>query len=223
MLRTIITKTRRWYGRVVLRQSPVEQWSQLELERRIRKLEQQKQEYKTEMDDAKQEYDSKIGEAKTADETRLPEIKSEASRLLSKYEALRSQWLETLVGLRFMQQAALGKQINTDGPEPLPSNMSPAQFERSAQSIRQKVQNRENRLLEWGTAANQLEDISQGGSSHMDSMADKRVDAAIDAARDGDDVPTLDELADDTFVPSESEPADPTPAGTEPAGEPERF
>ncbi len=223
MLRTIVTKTKRLYGRVVLRQSPVEQWSQLELERRIRKLERQKQEYKEEMDEAKRDYDEKINEARQADETRVPEIKSEASRLLSKYEALRSQWLETLVGLRFMQQAALGKQINADGPDALPSNMNPEHFNQAAQSIRQKVENREDRLLEWGTAADQLEDISQGGSSHIESMADERVDAAINAAREGDDVPTLDELADDTFNPAESAGVGPESPVSQSTGEPERF
>jgi len=227
MLRRIISKTKRWVSVNVIGRSPIDNMSSLELERRIRKLERQKQEYKRDMTKAKQEYDDKIDEAEQADETRIPEIKSEASRLLSKYEAIRSQWMETLVGLRFMQQAALGKQISADGPEALPSNMNPRQFEAAAQSIEDKIGRREDRLDEWGIAANRLEDISQGGSAHIEAMADERVDAAINAARDGEDVPTLEELADDTFSDveesvSEAEASASATAGQR-AGEAERF
>ncbi len=222
MFRSTVISVKRWVGRVVFRQNPIEQWSQLELERRIRKLERQKREFKEEMDEAKAEYDEKIREAETADETRIPEIKTEASRLLSKYEAIRSQWLETLVGLRFMQQAALGKQISANGPDALPSNMNPAQFERSTQSIERKVKDREERIGDWEIAASQLEDVSHGGSTHIDSMADERVEAAIDAAREGSkDVPTLEELADDSF--SETKAVSPDPIEAEATDGPERF
>lgn len=221
MLRGIISTTKRWVSVNVFGRSPIDNMSSLELERRIRKLERQKQEYKDDMTTAKSKYDEKIKEAKDADETRIPEIKSEASRLLSKYEAIRSQWMETLVGLRFMQQAALGKQISADGPEALPSNMNPRQFEAAANQIEDKIGRREDRLDEWGIAAQRLEDISQGGSAHMEAMADERVDAAIDAARDGDDVPTLEELADDTFSDVEQSVSDAERASA--TGEPERF
>lgn len=227
MLRRIISKTKQWVSVNVIGRNPIENMSSLELERRIRKLERQKKEYKSDMTKAKQEYDEKIEQAKEADETRIPEIKSEASRLLSKYEAIRSQWMETLVGLRFMQQAALGKQISADGPDALPSNMNPRQFEGAAQIIEGKIEAREDSIDRWNVAANRMEGISKGGSAHMDAMADERVDAAVDAARDGEDVPTLDELADETFgdveeTVSEAEASASASAGQR-AGEGERF
>lgn len=199
MLRRTLKRTKRWYGRNILGKSQVEMWSPLELERRIRKLERKKQQYKEEMDEAKKAYDEKIHEAKEANETRLPEIKSEASQLLSTYEKIRSQWVLTLNGLRFMQQAALAKQIDASGPEALPSDMNPAQFEQSAQAVENKIEDFEDYNDKVQVAADRFEDISQGGSAHMESMADQRVEAAIDAARDGDSVPSLDELADETF------------------------
>jgi hypothetical protein len=142
------------------------------------------------------------------DETRVPEIKTEASRLLSEHEAIRSQRMETLVGLRFMQQASLGKEISADGSEALPSNINPRQFESAAQSVEGTIEQREDRLDEWGLAANRLEAVSKGGSAHMDAMADERVEAAVDAARDGDDVPTLEQLAEDTFSDAERSPSE---------------
>lgn len=225
MLRRIISKTKRWVSINVFGRSPIDNMSNHELERRIRKLERQKQEYKDDMTSAKRKYDKKIQEAEKADETRIPEIKSEASRLLSKYEAIRSQWMETLVGLRFMQQAALGKQISADGPEALPSNMNPRQFEAAANSIKETIAEREDNIDGWNVAAQNMEDISKGGSAHMEAMADERVEAAVDAARDGDDVPTLEELADDTFndVEETVSEAEASASASQRAGEAESF
>lgn len=227
MFRRILSTTKRWVSVNVFGRSPIQNMSALELERRIRKLERQKKEYKDDMTTAKKEYDEKIQEAQNADETRIPEIKSEASRLLSKYEAIRSQWMETLVGLRFMQQAALGKQISADGPEALPSNMNPQQFEAAANEIEDKIAEREDNIDGWNVAAQRMEGISQGGSAHMEAMADERVEAAVDAARDGEDVPTLEELADDTFsdveeTVSEDE-AEASASTSQRAGEAEHF
>lgn len=192
-------KAKRFFGRVFLRQTRLDQMSLWELERQIQKLENMKREKRSEMDEIKAEYDARIEEAKTADESRVKEIKTEASRLLSKYDAFRSQWVEVNAALRYFQQAALGKKVQSEGIEALPSEMSPAHFERSAQRLEQKVEERDERISDFTFGAKQLEGVHRGGRRHMDQMADSRVDQVIDDARNGNPVPTLDELADDTF------------------------
>lgn len=207
MVWTVYRKLKRLVGRVVPGRTQLDQWGQWELERQIQELERKKRRYRKEMDQVKEKYDGKIDEAKNADATRVPEIKSEASRLLSKYETFRSQWMETIVGLRFLQQAALGKQFESEGPV-LPQDVNPAEFEQSARQMKERAENREDRIADWVFGAQKLEDVHQGGARHMEAMADNRVDAAIQAAREGKEVPTLDELADE--LEWESRSADPT-------------
>lgn len=192
-------KIKRTFGRVVLRRTRLEQMSLWELERQIQRLENEQREKRSEMDEIKAEYDEAIAEAETADQSRVEEIKTEASRLLSKYEAYRSQWVEVNAALRYFQQAALGKKIQSGGIEALPSSMNPANFEKSAQRIEEKIRDRDQRIDDFTFGASQLEDVHRGGKQQMDQMADSRVEEVIDEARQGNDVPTLDELASDTY------------------------
>jgi hypothetical protein len=199
MLRRAAKWVRRGFGRVVLGESRIEQLSPLELQQRIRKLERQKQQFKGKMDESKQEFDDLIDKAGDADSTRVPELEMEASLALKRYEAFRSLWTEILNGLRFLNQAALGKRIDNVGMEGIPK-MNPQQFERAAQNIEQTLEQRESRRDSMSAADDRMEDTWQGHNTHADSLTDERVSAAINAARSGDDVPTLDELAEESFA-----------------------
>ncbi len=200
MLRKAVRKVRRGFGRVVLNESRFEQMSPLELQRRIRKLERQKQQFKEKMDESMAEFDELIDEAEDANPSRVPELEMEASLALKRYEAFRSLWTEILDGLRFMQQAALGKQIDEAGLNGIPTSMNPEQFEREARNIEQTLEEREDRRDTVGAANERMEDTWSDDGAHANSLTDDRVSAAISAARNGEDVPTLDELADETFA-----------------------
>ncbi|WP_225335979.1 hypothetical protein [Halomicrobium urmianum] len=200
MLRKAVKKARRGFGRVVLNESRFEQMSPLELQRRIRKLERQKQQFKGKMDESMAEFDELIEEAEDANPTRVPELEMEASLALKRYEAFRSLWTEILDGLRFMQQAALGKQIDQAGLNGIPTSMNPEQFEREARNIEQTLEDREDRRDTMTAANEHMEDTWNDNGAHANSLTDDRVSAAISAARNGEDVPTLDELADETFA-----------------------
>jgi hypothetical protein len=79
-------------------------------------------------------------------------------------------------------------------------NMNPQQFERAAQNIEQTLEQRESRRDTMSAANDRMEDTWQGHDTHADSLTDERVSAAINAARSGDDVPALDELAEESFT-----------------------
>lgn len=63
MLRRVLIKSRRWFGRAFLGQTQIQKMSPLERQRRIRKLDRQKLQFKDRMDGAMNEYDKLIGEA----------------------------------------------------------------------------------------------------------------------------------------------------------------
>lgn len=204
MLRKTVKKTRQWFGVNVLGRSPVHYWNQMEIQRRIKKLERAKSDLKNEMDEKKQAYDEKIDESRTADESRLQEIESEASLLLKQYKAAESQWAEVLNGLRFLQQAALGNQIGNKLPDAMPTGMNQAHIQSAAQGIKTDLEEREDKRIQMTNANEQMEQVWDTGAS-TGTMTDERVKNAIEAARSGKDVPTLDELADENFSPAETE------------------
>lgn len=199
MLRKVALAIRQGFGRIVLGKSRIEQMSSLELQRRLRELERQKQQFKGKMDESKENFDELVSEAEDADPSRVPELEMEASVALQRYEAYQSLWSEILGGVRFMQQAALGKQVDQAGVDGLPTNMNPKQFERAAQDIEHTLEQREERRITMGAANDRMEDTWQGHNTHADSLTDDRASAAINAARNSDDVPTLDELAEESF------------------------
>jgi hypothetical protein len=219
MLRKVALAIRQGFGRIVLGKSRIEQLSSLELQCRLRELERQKQQFKGKMDESKQEFDELVSETEDADPSRVPELEMEASVALQRYEAYQSLWSEILGGIRFMQQAALGKQVNQAGVDELPTNMNPQQFERAAQNVEQTLEQRESRRDTMSAANDRMEDTWQGHNTHADSLTDDRASAAISAARNGDDIPTLDELAEESFsgIADSMESKSPQPSSSTPA------
>ena len=203
MIRQTIIKMKKLYGRHILGKSEIEMWSQMELQRRIRTAERKKTEFKEKMDEAKDKYDTKIKEAKHAEETRVPEIKSAATNALKEYERFRTQWVTYLKGLRFLQKVALAKDTKDLEGLPIPDN--PRGFETTAGAMQESLEDLQERSDQMDAANQRLDDAGPSGSAQMDGMADQRVETAIQAAREGKDVPTLDELADETFVDSQTE------------------
>lgn len=216
MVRKTIRKVKRWLGRALLNRARVEQLTKSEIETRIWKLEDQRDRIKNEMDSLKSDFDEVVEKAKHASEDEVQELKTTASTLLSKYKAKRYQWSKVHAGLNYYEQAALQKDIQHGGVTGLPSEADPVAIQRATERWKGEMEKDRETVRGIQSATDQMEGVHEGGASTMESIANGQASDIIDAAREGESVPTIDELADQAYASDQSnhssEDQDPMPA-----------
>lgn len=204
MVRKTIRKMKRWLGRALLNRARVEQLTKSEIETRIWKLEDQRDRIKNEMDSLKADFDGVVERAKHASEDEVQELKTTASTLLSKYKTKRYQWAKVHAGLNYYEQAALHKDVQQGGVTGLPAEADPVAIQRATQKWKGKMEEDRETVRGLQSATDQMEGVHDGGASTMEGIADGQASDIIDAAREGESVPTIDQLADQAYPTEQS-------------------
>lgn len=206
MVRKTMRKMKRWIGRVVLGQNRLGQLTKAELDNRIWKVEEQRDEFKKEMDSLKAEFNSVVEEAKHASEDEVKELKTTASTVLSKYKAKRYMWSKTHAGLNMLEQARLNKDIQQVSVSGLPPETDPVAISKMTNEWEETIQSDKEKVAGMERASSQMEGIHDGGAAMLDQNDNGPASDIIDAAREGESVPTIDELADEAYdQPSQNE------------------
>jgi hypothetical protein len=117
---------------------------------------------------------------------------------------------------QWLQQMVLGKNANENGVPNIMEELGvdPSNIENIGRQVEEAVDEDEERLGEMGWQAGKIQEAYRGGGQAMRSISDERVDRAIEAVRQGDDVPTIDSLVDDRssvdagVAPTNTDPAD---------------
>lgn len=202
MVSNPLTSARRWFDRTVRNRSELDRLSAWELEKQSDRIARSREEHKTRMDEVKDAYEAKVEEASTADGHELQELKVEASFLLERYERLRRQWAGMLQTQRWLQQLILGKNADETGVPDVMAELGvdPDRVENIGQQVEEAVDADEERIGELGWQADKIQEAHRGGEQAMRSLSDDRVDQAIDAVREGDGVPEIDSLVDESSV-----------------------
>ena len=197
-----LTSARRWYDRRVRGRSALDRLDAWELEKQSDRIARNRQEHKSRMDEVKTAYEGKVQQASEATGHELQELKVEASFLLERYERLRRQWAGMLQTQRWLQQLILGKNADENGVPDVMAELGvdPSQVQNIGQQVEDAVDADEERIGEIGWQADKIQEAHRGGEKAMRSLSDERVDQAIDAVKEGDGVPEIDSLVDESRV-----------------------
>lgn len=205
MVYKTIRKAKRYLGRVLLGRNHIEQMTKDEIEARIWELQNQRDSIKKEKDDLKEKFDKVVQKAKNASEDEVRELKTEASTLLSKYKVKRYQWSKIHAGLNYFEQAALHKDTQVGGISGLPTEANPEGIKAATRKWKKQLEKDQEMAWDINRGAKEMEEVHDGGDLTMDNMADGQASDIIDAAREGQDVPTINDLADEAYASSESQ------------------
>jgi len=189
-----------WIDRHVYGKSALDRLSAWELEKKSDRIGRKRDEHKDKMETVKAAYQTKVEEASSANGHELQELKVEASFLLERYERLRRQWAGMLQTQRWLQQLVLGKNADENGVPDVMAELGvdPGQIENIGQQVEEAVDEDEGRIGELGWQADKIQEAHRGGQEAMRSLSDDRVEQAIDAVREGEGVPEIDSLVDES-------------------------